>query len=727
MAILSGNEGKPLSLLKVVDDSFLYILRGRKPHRRDIMGFREDVAAKLTEEAIETAVKDGMSSAMRTAADGGLDPKGIVVQALLAPFKPDSLPMRLLAPMPGFVRRQAVVALATTLGSLIQRYALQLLPSDPRPGVVQAKMILSLLPHITVGAVEGIMDIQRAIESQVDSVRSDLSAAATGQPKWLDSVIKSKELPGRFFALADLPNPDGSFRSSPTDGVPYCNHPEWLRAKAAWDRTHAATSRIEYSGGGKGGKGGRQTVIHEKADPFPWEVVPMEDMIAEVQAGTASMSQSDIDMLKKRNAKAPDWWETAGPEVRRLLMVYSFSARKGGFTLFTEGEDLAKDVVGKSTGLTLLRDLAAEHLPHVRNGVLSVNRVQAISDAFDVLLGAELTFFHKAERAARRVLGNWHGVSASTKSLGVFAIIMAAALPLTLAIMTGVCLFNLWQGMFMPLNVSQSGVDPQTHVIALVTVNALYLIVMFLLLKPVQGIIDAIFSPKKQWLDGFGRRAIFVLGLYSFVFVVAALMRSSFNVRMFVFVFGCLRLGMTMVLYEAGYPENAKRMTRRGAMYGWLVLIGFLLVDLVFRSWMTVGSEVLKGLSSYLSANSVVAASAMVVLALVVFALVMIPLSGLVRVFHEGSLKPLIWVTSIVFVLVASAMTYSHLKTSKQDDVQSEKKQVQVEAQPAFYPASIPQQSTTSSSKRSSKPKGKSSICSQALSARAYEAAGCNK
>lgn len=560
-----------------------------------------DLGRLILGESIEASAHELVAQQIRSAVAAGESDKDIskrVLHALVDPHGPIMQAARIL---PGF----ALPALGAALGHLLgnSKFLDAILPDHIHPSVKQAKMILKVGgPSALVGAFAGIrdavQDIDRVyanINREIDKVRSDPGTPSDQRNKSLDSVAWTRLLQYQVFVMAR--NSDGSIRLG-LGGVPVVNNPTWNAYKAMWDDTHKATTR--QVGGGKGQQPRTERV---DAEPFPFEIISLEDAVARL-GENLRIDPADMEMVKSLLAKPKDWWTSAGADVMQLFIILGASIGHGSSLKTDIYVDLIKDVVGKE-GVPFLQRIAVEYNPQAINGRFTPDVLRSIINSFRIALGSSLEFWNRVKLFA---VDTWMDRGQIPRSVRIWmktllAFIIIANL-LIIALFLG-SFFAIMFGALIPYDHPVANpltgtlyTEPGWLAAALMTVGSAVIIVLLFTLRIAQAILHPlavrVLNAPSEWLAEFGWRLTFMLVPVLIFDIGALFLESSVSARVLCIAFALMgiAIGMGYKVLASGAPAEwavtdakvrAYQLLRNSVRFGWLIMLGILLADYALR------------------------------------------------------------------------------------------------------------------------------------------------
>ena len=567
-----------------------------------------DLGRLLFGESIEALAHEKVADEIRSAVAAGESDKTISKRALYALVNPHGPVMSAARLLPGFT----LPAFGAALGHLLEnsRFIDAIVPDHVHPSVKQAKMIIKAVgPNALIGAFAGIRDavqdidrVHANINREVDKVRSDPGTPSDQRNKSLDSVAWTRLLKDQVFAMAR--NSDGSIRPCDINkpigsgGVPVVNNPTWVAYKAMWDETHKATTRQI-----PGGKGQQSRSEKVDAEPFPFEIITLEDAVARIGANLR-IDPSDMEMVKGLLAKPKDWWTSAGADVMQLFIILGASIGHGSALQADAYVDLIKDVVGKE-GVPFLQRVAAEYNLQAINGRFTPEVLRSIVNSFRIALGSTLEFWNRVKLFA---VDAWtdHGqisrkVRIWMKTLLAF-VILANLMIIVLFLGS---FFAVMFGALMPYDHPVANpltgtlyLEPGWLAAALMTVGSAVIIVLLFTLRIAQAILHPLavrmLNAQSEWLAEFGWRFTFMLVPVLIFDIGALFLESSVSARVLCIALALMgiAIGMGYKVLASGAPAEwavtdakvrAYQLLRNGVRFGWLIMLGILLADYALR------------------------------------------------------------------------------------------------------------------------------------------------
>lgn len=559
-----------------------------------------DLKSAILHEASEAFVHEKVADEIRAAAALGENDKRIAARVLKFMADPNK-PLLMIARKFNVALPIAGTAFSYLLGST--NFLDMVLPHDTRPVVKQAKYLLRTAgPGIIIGALSGVVDAAKDIDREIDKVRSDPWTPSDQRNKSLDSVAWTRLLKDQVFAMAR--NSDGSIRPCDINkpissgGVPIVNNPTWVAYKAMWDETHKATTRQI-----PGGKGQQSRSEKVDAEPFPFEIITLEDAVARIGANLR-IDPSDMEMVKGLLAKPKDWWTSAGADVMQLFIILGASIGHGSSLQADAYVDLIKDVVGKE-GVPFLQRIASEYNPQAINGRFTPDVLRSIINSFRIALGSSLEFWNRVKLFA---VDTWTDrgqipLKARIWMKTLLAFVIIANL-LIIVLFLG-SFFAVMFGALMPYDRPVANpltgtfyLEPGWLAAALMTVGSAVIIVLLFTLRIAQAILHPlavrVLNAQSEWLAEFGWRFTFMLVPVLIFDIGALFLESSVSARVL-----CIALALMGIAIGMGYKvlassahadwqlEDARirayKLLRNGVRFGWLIMLCILLADYALR------------------------------------------------------------------------------------------------------------------------------------------------
>ncbi|MBM5789767.1 hypothetical protein FJZ23_01635 [Candidatus Parcubacteria bacterium] len=522
----------------------------------------------LLGEQIEKEIQKAIGEGMREALASGASQKRVAragLQAILHAASPVFVAAQAL---PGFT----IPLFMTSLASKLERSGFldNILPGDDR--FREAKVLLrEAAKGLTIGTGKGLGEALSKVDESLDRIRSDETVSEGDQKEKLDWVAVSCELPGRIFPVAR----DSAGEVRRENGRLVILHPDWVAAKAIWDRSHKATTRTIH-----GGKNQPPRTEQVQAEPFPEQLLPLPDALAQMGG---NISPQDFAVLQNLLKRSPEWWESIGGDVRRFFLMIGRSIRQGSPLDYTLREDIIKDVVERASA-TMLQDLAAFYNPRAVSGRFGENDLEDILASFDALLGAELTPWNRMQRGAARAWRNRKRLPKSAKAwvwtsfLGFVAVNIACIM--------------LFLGSFLAIVVGAlmpyTSIEDAWFAAGLLGVGGAVIVVLLFTLriwqKVLHPMVSRMFQVSADFLSEFGWRFSFML-MPIFLFVIGAiLLQTSVTARVVILALAFVSVSIGMGYKAADAPAKARLLTLWGAQYGWLSMLAIMGMDYVIRT-----------------------------------------------------------------------------------------------------------------------------------------------
>lgn len=404
----------------------------------------EQFIRELSDEVGQEVVRGLITQGTVRRVASGATPRNAVLETIRDDVLSDTSPFMQAARTvatrlgPRVVRLGPTVA-ATALASMIRRWNIadSIMAGDNSPVASMLRTIVRALPSATIGTGLALGDMA---VNWVSGVVDDPTKPEDQRNGQIDRVVRTRLLPGRVFMAAF--DSSGQIRRY-NDGVPMCNDQAWIQVYDMW--REANPTRRENRGRGR-----NQQPVEVPGNPFPWDVVPMDQAAQALDA--AAVGRVDLAEIRRVLGGGNTSWAAQINDGSWLVldaMIFESLSQgiRGRFAV-----DFQEDLAANSVDPTLINTRLARFVPLVQvvGGVPRFTDRMAyrvVSRVLDTFTKTELVAGNKILRAlldgydAARDWG-WNPVSA-----GIWAAVISA--PIWVSSFLLLATFMLGVGMFL--------------------------------------------------------------------------------------------------------------------------------------------------------------------------------------------------------------------------------------------------------------------------------------